>query len=223
MIEFGVAGGGGLLMLEHHAREVERLIPSVKIETYGFDTGIGLPPPTDYRDLPFHWREGFFAMDRQLLEAKVSRSKLIFGNISDTIDTFTQTYDPAPVGAIAIDVDLYSSTKAALKIFQAAPRYLLPRVLCFFDDVMGGDIDLMSDYTGERLAISEFNAENELKKLSPAYHLRVLDGGEAWRHQVWVAHLFDHPRYNQFVSYTDQQLTISGAQKLSQANPAQPA
>ncbi len=50
-IEFGVAGGKGLLNLEYHATKIEQLT-GVEIELYGFDTGAGLPQPKDYRDLP---------------------------------------------------------------------------------------------------------------------------------------------------------------------------
>jgi hypothetical protein len=57
VLEFGVAGGQGLLNLEYQARQVEELL-SIQIDIYGFDTGEGLPKPSDYRDLPYHWKEG---------------------------------------------------------------------------------------------------------------------------------------------------------------------
>ena len=49
ILEFGCAGGQGLLALESHAEEVEKLFP-IKIEIYGFDTGEGILPADDYRD-----------------------------------------------------------------------------------------------------------------------------------------------------------------------------
>jgi hypothetical protein len=44
VIEYGVAGGNGLRMLEEHAKKIESIL-GVKIEVYGFDTGKGLPQP----------------------------------------------------------------------------------------------------------------------------------------------------------------------------------
>src|SRR6266851_7746170 len=38
VIEFGVAGGNGLVNLEWHAREISRWL-SIGIDVYGFDTG----------------------------------------------------------------------------------------------------------------------------------------------------------------------------------------
>src|SRR5580698_9362331 len=43
VVEFGVAGGDGLLAMEYHAENIEKLT-GVGIELYGFDTGAGLPP-----------------------------------------------------------------------------------------------------------------------------------------------------------------------------------
>src|ERR1700734_3211680 len=99
VIEFGVAGGNGLLNLEYHANEVEKLT-GVTIDIYGFDTGEGLPQPQDYRDLPYHWKTGFFRMDKEVLLARLSRSKVIFGDVAQTAQKFVDDYKPAPIGAI---------------------------------------------------------------------------------------------------------------------------
>ena len=58
-IEFGVAGGNGLVALERIAQEVARHL-SIEIAVYGFDTGEGMPDPADYRDLPYVWSRGFY-------------------------------------------------------------------------------------------------------------------------------------------------------------------
>lgn len=42
VIEFGVAGGNGLISLERIAETIEAIL-EVGIDVYGFDTGIGLP------------------------------------------------------------------------------------------------------------------------------------------------------------------------------------
>src|SRR5262245_56689938 len=69
------------------------------------------------------------------------------------------------------DLDFYSSTKAALGLFEADEKYILPRVFNYFDDIVGSEIELYNDFTGERLAINEFNAAHAQMKLCPAYHL----------------------------------------------------
>ncbi len=207
-IEFGVAGGEGLLWMERHAAEVEKIFPSVKIDVYGFDTGGGLPAPVDYRDLPHHWKAGFFAMDPAVLKSRLTRAQLVIGNAVETSRSFFTEFNPAPIGAISHDLDFYSSTRPTLDMFLAESRFLLPRVFCYFDDTVGGEVELYNDYTGERLAINEFNSANESVKIAPPYYLRLLDGGQLWRHQIWVTHCFDHPAYNRFVSVENQQLPI---------------
>src|SRR5262245_22400563 len=50
VVEFGVAGGSGLLLLEQYAEEVERA-SGVRCHVFGFDAGEGMPKPVDHRDL----------------------------------------------------------------------------------------------------------------------------------------------------------------------------
>ncbi|HEV7138198.1 MAG TPA: hypothetical protein VGN43_16310 [Steroidobacteraceae bacterium] len=207
VVEFGVAGGSGLVSLEQHAAEVERIFP-VKIEIYGFDTGAGLPPPADYRDLPYHWQAGFFKMDVPALQSRLTRSKLVFGEVSETIHSFFDKHDPAPVGAVSHDMDYYSSTLSALKLFDADPSRLLPRVVCYFDDIIGGDMELYNDFVGQRLAIHQFNSEHAKVKLSPIYYLTCRRPDIFWHHQMFSAHFFEHPLYSRFISAGDQQLPV---------------
>jgi hypothetical protein len=207
VLEFGVAGGRGLLNLEYHAREVEAIVP-IKIDVYGFDTGEGLPRPSDYRDLPYHWKQGFFKMDVQSLQARLQFAKLVLGDVAVTAKTFFHDYDPAPIGAVIHDFDFYSSTAVALKIFDENEKYFLPRIYCYFDDTVGNETSLYNDYTGERLAINEFNQTHTDKKLSVAYHLLARKAVESWYHQIFIYHDFRHSQYNTFISEEDQQLRI---------------
>ena len=50
-LEFGVAGGNGLIVLENIAETLERYF-GLRIDVHGFDVGEGLPKASDYRDLP---------------------------------------------------------------------------------------------------------------------------------------------------------------------------
>jgi hypothetical protein len=195
VLEFGVAEGNGLLNLEHHAEKIQNLL-SINIDVYGFDTSEGLPEPLDYRDLPHHWKKGFFKMDFQKLEAKLKKAKLIIGDVKETVDDFLEKYQPYPIGAIMFDLDFYSSTVSALRIFEGDEKYFLPRVFCFFDDIIGNEVVLFNEYTGERLAINEFNQSHKKKKLSKVYYLR----DQKWNENIRIYHNFAHSKYNDFVS-----------------------
>lgn len=207
VIEFGVAGGQGLLVLEYYCREIEKLT-SVAFDIYGFDTGIGLPPPADHRDLPYHWKEGSFSMDEDVLRSRIRSSRLILGDVKQTIESFVLQPDLAPIGAVIHDMDFYSSTAAGLELFSRSSSILLPRVYCYFDDTLGSELELYSDYTGERLAINEFNESHASRKLSVPYFLRARAGLREWRHQIWVLHVFDHNQYNTYIGPPSAQLPI---------------
>jgi hypothetical protein len=194
IIEFGVAGGNGLISLERVAQKIEPII-GVEIDVYGFDTGAGLPKPQDYRDLPNLWREAAFPMDSQKLKHRLQKAQLLLGLVEDTVTRFIQS-SPAPVAFISFDLDYYSSTMHAFKLLEADPARLLPRIHCYFDDIVGF---AYSDYTGERLAIAEFNSSHDARKISPIYGLRYFLPAPynqmAWSEMFYMAHIFDHAMY----------------------------
>ena len=82
---------------------------------------------------------------------------LCLGDIRYTVPTFVEKFVPAPIGFVAVDLDYYSSTVDALKVFDLPESYMLPRVLCYFDDIVGEDHVLQNEFVGELLAIREFN------------------------------------------------------------------
>jgi len=194
VIEFGVAGGNGLIALELAAERAEKFL-GVGIDVYGFDTGRGLPPPQDYRDLPNLFTRDYFSMDKEKLLRQLKRAKLNLGPVNQTLDGFIKS-KPAPIGFISMDVDYYSSTMEALQLFETSYSLLLPRIYCYFDDIIGFTY---SDFTGERLAISDFNSSHDDRKLSPVHGLEhflpasVAQGG--WPQQIYMAHFFKHPAY----------------------------
>lgn len=194
-IAFGVAAGGGLLSAERHAREVTREL-GVDFQIYGFDSGVGLPPPTDYRDLPFAWKEGDYPMNQEALRKNLRKAQLILGPVRETCTDFFARYNPAPIGCIFWDLDFYSSTMDAFQILRGEDKYFLPRIPMYFDDFVGEDY---CDYTGERLAITEFNAQSPNAKISPEYYARLEDMPFSWKHQIFVYHNFAHRYYNRWV------------------------
>jgi hypothetical protein len=210
VLEFGVAGGRGLLELEEIARLASESC-GVKVEVYGFDRGEGLPEVSDYRDLPYTWRKGFFQMDVAALEHRLTDAKLVMGDVAETIPGFVDQYHPAPVAFVAIDLDYYSSTVDALKVFEVGSENLLPRVMCYFDDTVGEDHVLQNDFVGELLAIREFNESHERQKILPIHGLAAKrDIPAAWNESMYAMHMFDHPMYDTYVgpAASRQQLAL---------------
>jgi len=194
VMEFGVAGGAGLISLEQVAGHCEKMI-NIEINVYGFDTGIGLPKPEDYSDCPQMWSEGYYPGDMEELAKRLRRAHLKLGLVKDTVPAFLQSCPP-PIAFAAFDLDFYSSTKEALNLFDGKHDILLPRIACFFRGIMGKSF---SDYTGERLAISEFNDTRSMRKLSPIYGLKYFVPREFswyWPEMFYFLHNFDHPLYN---------------------------
>jgi hypothetical protein len=182
--EFGVAGGNGLVALETFAARHEART-GVKIDVEGFDTGAGLPAPTDYRDLPYKWGAGYFPMDEAKLRARLTRASLWLGDVSTTVPRFASSCR-YPLGAVMFDLDYYSSTIAALQVFDVAPT--LPRVPAYFDDLV-----LTTPFTGEWAAIETYNCAHPSSKIARTWEHVHATG---WRAQIFEWHCFNHPDYN---------------------------
>jgi len=195
VIEFGVAGGNGLIALEAAAARAESLL-EVGIDVYGFDSGSGMPDPVDHRDVPWVIKPGWFAMDEAALRARLTRAQLILGPIAETVRPWLAA-EHAPIGFLSFDLDYYSSTMDAFRILEGETTTLLPRVPCYFDDIFGYG---WNDFNGERAAITDFNAAHDHRKIGAIYGLRFqLPASEfqlAWPDQMYLVHAFDHPRYN---------------------------
>ncbi len=197
VIEFGVAGGNGLIAMEHMAAWLEKHF-GIRIDVYGFDGGQGLPRPVDWRDLPNLWPEGGYPMDEQVLRSRLQRAKLVVGMVDETVDGFLAT-DPAPIGFIAFDLDQYTSTTHAFKVLEADPRVLMPRIHCYFDDILGYTC---GHHNGERLAITEFNETHPDRPISQIYGLRFSLPRKlreaTWTEKMFMTHVVEHPLYNQW-------------------------
>jgi hypothetical protein len=210
MLEFGVAGGNGLVELERVAAIAEQAY-GIGIDVYGFDTGTGMPRPTDHRDLPNLWGEGDYRMDEARLRARLTRAQLRIGPVGQTVPEFVKSR-PAPVAFVAFDLDMYSSTMDAFGLYAGPAENLLPRVTCYFDDILGFSF---ADCNGERLAIRDFNAREPKRQISPIYGIRHMVGrDQGWMDMMFMLHAIDHPRYNEFDGtnpHAVRQLPLSGS------------
>jgi len=199
VVEFGVGTGLGLKTLERYAEELGGKY-GVTVDVYGFDLSSGLPAPSDYRDVPYFWKAGDYKMDVESLQAELTRAKLILGDVRDSIAKFAQA-KPAPIGFISFDLDYYSSTAAAFRIFDGADEMFLPRVICYFDDVRSDGRALHCEYAGELRAIKEFNElPGEVHKLC-AFRIQkpVVKFDAPWLRQLWAYHRFSHAQYNIYI------------------------
>lgn len=199
-IEFGVFRGKGLVQLEAIADAVAAET-GVGIRVFGFGMAVGMPKPHDERDLPYVWTTGLFRMPVKQIRQQLRHAELVLGDVANTVPTFIETHRPPPVGFISIDVDYYSSTVSVLKLFDAAPSHLLPRVFCYLDDCIGGDHELHSRFAGELLAVDEFNAAHPRRKIAPIFGLRHKRRIPApWNDVMCVLHNFDHPLYGVYMN-----------------------
>jgi hypothetical protein len=194
-LEFGVAAGAGLMNMARIAQRVEAAT-GVRIHLVGFDSGVGMPPPLDYRDHPEMYFTGDFPMDdgklRSLLPENV---ELVLGELRDTLPAWIAENPQRTIGYIVMDVDYYSSTVEALRILDGKAEKYLPVVVMYFDDIRE---DAHNSWCGELLAISEFNARSEWRKIErPEFidQARVFKRA-TWLRQIFFCHVFDHPTRN---------------------------
>jgi hypothetical protein len=196
-LEFGVAGGTGLLAMERIAAYAESLL-GVRIQVYGFDTGTGMPPAVDHRDAPFSLYPGTCGMDVDKLKSRLTRAELVLGDVADTVPEFLKR-DYAPVGFVSNEIDYYSATMNSFGVLEAPPERLLPRVPCFFASLMWHP---WTEALGNRAAINDFNARHAQRTLAPIAGLRYewLPRSEfrrRWPDKMFVAEIFDHPLYGE--------------------------
>jgi hypothetical protein len=159
-------------------------------------SGVHVRVTLDYRDLPFVWDKGFYKMDVEKLRSAMSNAKLVLGDVKKTIPSFMTDPAIAPLGFISFDLDYYSSTKDALRLFDAPQRKWLPRVYCYFDDLLWPETSCYNEHIGELCAIRECNESHAGMALAPIHllqYMRVFP--EVWNEQIYVLHEFHHPLY----------------------------
>ena len=193
VIEFGVAAGAGLLAMIETAEQVTRAT-GVAFRIVGFDSGRGLPAFEGYKDHPELWAPGDFAMsDRARLEERVrGKAELVFGDIADTVGPFMDSLNPeAPLGFIAVDVDLYSATVACLRVLTGRPELYNPAVAVYLDDIT---TYFGNRWCGEVAAVEEFNTAQPRRKIDRDYTLpgRRPHKALGWYPRMYVAHILDH-------------------------------
>jgi hypothetical protein len=197
-MEMGVATGRGLLALGEIARIVgDRL--DLRIEVVGFDSGEGLPPPTDPRDVPYGLHAGDYRMDVEKLRAQLPAStELVIGDVVDTVPRHVSNLR-LPIGFVANDLDFYTGTMGSLRpLASIDPARILPRVAMYFDDLFGYPYTTVN---GEWAAIQEFNTLNPDRLLGKLEGLRWQIGSpfcqQPWPDMIYVLEARDHPGFGE--------------------------
>ncbi|MBT4764626.1 hypothetical protein HOO14_06490 [bacterium] len=208
ILEFGCAGGSGLVDLEYIGNQISEVL-KIEFEIYGFDAGTGLPQSNDYRDCLYMWSAGEYSMDRVKLEKYLNTTRLIIGDTKDTVPEFIKEKAHATIGAVFIDVDYYTSTKSCLNIFNYSDNNYLPRVFVYLDDTL-----LTSESTGELLAVNEYNEYNEYNKNISVDTLLAEKMSLKWRNWIYLGkkfyhwHNFNHKEYSTPIIGNDKELKL---------------
>ena len=195
----GVAGGNGIKSLYSYKKKIEKIL-NIKISIIGFDSGSGLPEVKRKEDLPFFWKAGDYTNENiSHLEQNYEDVKIYAGDISETIDAFVNE-TKNKIGCIFFDLDLYSSTKSFLdKIHMLSEKnLLLPRTLCYFDDLFIADYGL-DETNGEPLAITDFNQENKNLKLGKAFDSISDFKFPLAKNQIFTLHDYNNLNYSKYI------------------------
>ena len=194
-IELGVAGGAGIISLEKYKKKIEKVL-DINIDIYGFDMGSGLPKIEADEDLPYLWRAGLYKLDKVALEKKIN-SKIFYGDVKNTLDDFIKI-NKNNICCIFFDLDLYTSTINFLNQIPKIKDHLLPRVLCYFDDVYVFE-NYINQFNGVFKAIDEFNKNFSDFKLGHSVdHFKDFKFPLA-KTSIYTLHCFKNHLYKKYI------------------------
>ena len=190
VIEFGVAQGAGLFNLANLSEGLS-IFYNVDYKIIGFDTGVGMPKPIDYRDHPEKYRFGDFPPGKLSKQSLPKKTEIIYGAISKTVPNFIKHLNlNDKISFVSIDVDYYSSTMECFEVFKADSNNFLPSTVLYFDDVNNVE---HNNFMGEPLAINEFNQSNKKRKISKMNQLKNwrIFKNALWLDQMFFLHVLD--------------------------------
>jgi hypothetical protein len=134
-----------------------------------FDSFKGLPPPTGSHDAHVTWSAGDFAFSTDYIRGVIRKNGFPLDRVRFVEGFFEESLTPAlaeslrskPPAFVTLDLDYYSSTKAALDFLQ--PLFV-SGCNVFFDDLWSFD---GHPEHGQLKALREFNAANKRGQLVP--------------------------------------------------------
>lgn len=75
----------------------------------------------------------------------------------------------------------------------------MPRPLLYFDNTVGTYITAYNEFSGELLAIDDFNASHNNAKIAKCRDFLRMPTNYDWYHKIFFLHLFAHPMYNSYI------------------------
>lgn len=212
VIEFGVSSGNGLYCAELLCEACERQY-GVEIDLYGFDSGEGLYlARKGGDDLPNIFGSGWYRDDMNDVRKRLRKAKLVVGDICDTTKNFLPSV--APIGAMFIDVDLYTPTVAILRMLEKEDTFYLPEVYLYFDDLTmhsglknTNKLGRFFENQGEWLAVREFNARNRDLKISPE-SIMIEPHYNHKTSKIKICQRFKHPKFGSVSRFTIKSLPL---------------
>ncbi len=234
-IEFGVAGGSGLISLSKAAQSCSKEF-GIEVDVLGFDSGQGMLDNQGFEDAPYLWNKGDFLMDQEILRKALPKStNVILGDVSKTVKLYNSS--PEEHGktkskdGLALPNNEAGSPQLSAKLLRPDIGFdaRVPIAFISFDldfysatysalEIFHGafllprvwgyfdDLDYISRKSGEWLAIDQFNLENESHHISEVG--LSLPSWVNWAHRMRVVHLNNHPLYTKPLN-KQQQLPLN--------------
>ena len=131
------------------------------------------------------------------MEGKI-KSKIFYGDVKNTLDDFVKI-NRNKICCIFFDLDLYTSTINFLNQIPKINDHLLPRVLCYFDDVYVFE-NYINQFNGVFKAIDEFNKNFSDYKLGYSVdHFKDFKFPLA-KTSIYTLHSFKNELYKKYIS-----------------------
>ena len=163
IIELGCWNFEGLIDIENYINDIKKFI-DIDFSVYGFELGSGhIKEETDPRNRLYELSGGDYAFKKDENIKKLKFSKLILGDVKETVPKFLEEkhLDDAPLGFVIFDLGFYTSAKDALNLLKSKSKRYLPRTIIYSDNNY-----FVLENEADKLAFAEFNNEGG-KTISP--------------------------------------------------------
>lgn len=234
-LEFGVAGGNGLMALSAAAKQCT-IEFGIEVHVLGFDSGLGMPNHQGFVDAPYLWKQGDFRMDAEALRDTMPKStNVIIGDVSDSVRLYLSKAEHESISNVSNGHEVSeieekpSSPRTLLRSEErfdtSAPIAFVSFDLDYYSSTKAAlqifrgapclprvwtyfdDLDFISRQTGEWLAIDEFNSEMKGERFISEVALSM-PSWVNWGHRMRILHNYNHAMYNKPLN-GDQQLPLA--------------
>ena len=122
VFELGCDNLDGLVDIENYVNDIKNFL-DIDFEIFGFTLKGGLPKYKENKfDRLYRFRAGQYKLRNNYNLNKLKYSKIIYGDIKNTIPKFIKKYKKSftnsPIGLVIFDLDYYSSTRFGLNLLK---------------------------------------------------------------------------------------------------------